>query len=369
MTQSYDVIIVGAGPGGAIAANILGQSGCRVLVLERQRLPRYKPCAGGLPGNVLAGLPAACGQAVERWVTHACFLMPGEGEVRHAFSSPVAMVARERFDYLLLSQADATVHDGEGAVEVENRASDATVRTSLGERYRAACIVGADGAFSLVARAVGLRKGLHLGPALEAEVGVGEGLLERYADTSLFLLGTVPGGYVWVFPKADHLSFGAGAERGSGRELRRVLHEAALLLDIPVQAVHPRGHALPAYRRNEQLQRGRVLLVGDAAGLLDPLSGEGIRHALRSGRLAAEAILAGDLSGYTHRVHQEIGRHLGAGRWLAHAFYGLPRLSFRLGARNPVVIGGLLRMLNGEVTYADLIGRIPGYLLRWLSRG
>ena len=367
MIPRYDVVIVGAGPGGAMAACVLGQAGCRTLVLERQTLPRHKPCGGAIPSPVFDRLPAACAEAVEREVRRVRFLLPQRGEAAHDLPGrPIAMVMRDRFDSLLLAQAPATVHDGEGAVGLDDGPHGAVVRTTRGERYRADYVIGADGASSLVARQVGLRAGHVVATALEAEVPADSASLARHADTALFYFGIVADGYLWVFPKRDHLSLGVGCLRGGGRGLRRRLYEAAARLGLPAQAVRPRGHPLPVYRRPERLQRGRVLLVGDAAGLVDPLSGEGIRHALTSARLAAQAILAGDLAGYSRRVYQEIGRDLGAALWLARLFYGCTTLSFRLGARDRLTVIALLRVLAGEMSYRGLLARVPGYWLRRL---
>ncbi len=371
MTQSYEVIIVGTGPGGGMAANLLGQAGCRVLVLERQKLPRYKPCAGGMPSSLFASLPASCAQAIERRVSRVRFILGSEGEVSYDLrGDPIAMVRREQFDYLLVSQASATVHDGEGAEGLEIEPAGVVVHTNRGERYRADYVVGADGAFSLVARAAGLRPGRRLGPALEAEVPVSPALLERYADTSLFIFGAVRRGYVWAFPKSDHVSFGIGASAGSGSDLRRRLFQAAEQVGLPGHGLRLHGHGLPVYRHGDPLQRGHILLVGDAAGLLDPLSGEGVRHALASARLASEAILSGEVAGYSRRVYEgEVGRHLRAGLWLAWLFYGFPRLCYKVGVRNATVVSAMVRMVNGEVTYRQLLGRLPGYwLAKWRGR-
>lgn len=365
MQERYDVIIVGGGPAGAMAACLLGQAGCRTLVLERHRLPRYKPCGGAIPAQVFATLPAACAPAIERRVNRARFRFRGR-EAAHALDGTVAMVMRDRFDSLLLAQAAADVHDGEAATGLEIGRAGVTVQGERG-RYHAAHAIAADGAFSLLARLAGLQLGLRPGPALEAELPVPEALIAKWAETALFDVGAMPGGYAWVFPKGDHLSLGVGSFRGGARGLRRRLQALVAGLGLPAGHVRPRGHALPLYRRRQRLQAGGLLLAGDAAGLVDPLSGEGIRHALASGRLAAEAILSGETATYSQRVHEEIGRDLSAALWLARLFYGLPRLCFHLGARDRAIVGGLMRVLAGQATYRELIRRVPGYFLRRLG--
>ncbi|MDI7275210.1 MAG: geranylgeranyl reductase family protein [Anaerolineae bacterium] len=368
MSGKCDVIVVGAGPAGAMAANLLGRAGCRVLVLEQHRLPRYKPCAGGVPSGLFAALPAPCSGAIERRVTRVRFRFGREEACHELGGASVALVSRERFDHLFLGQAQATVHDGERVTGIDDSRGGVEVATSRGGRYHADYLIGADGAFSSVARLAGLRGKRAVGPALAAEVHVSADLLERYADACLFLLGIVRWGYAWLFPKSDHLSLGIGSLSESRGVLRARLLEVARQLGLPLEAVRPRGHGLPLYRHGEPLHRGRILLAGDAGGLMDPFSGEGIRHAVHSGRLAAEAILTGQVRQYTERVRREIGRHLQGAYLLGRVFHASQRLSFALGARSPVVVGGLLRMFGGELTYADLIRRVPGHLsrrLRW----
>jgi flavin-dependent dehydrogenase len=187
----------------------------------------------------------------------------------------------------------AALREGEAGVEVTTRA---------GETFHARYLVGADGAASRVTRLAGLRRKKCLGIALEVEVAADGDLLEQYADTALFIFGATPWGYLWIFPKAERLSAGIGNFSGQSSALHETLRREMGRLGVAVDGQPQRGHPLPIYLRHEPLQRGGVLLAGDAAGLVDPLMGEGVRHAITSGRFAAEAVLAGNLAGYTRRM-------------------------------------------------------------------
>ena len=137
---------------------------------------------------------------------------------------------------------------------------------------------------------------------------------------------------------------------------------------ISLDGITLHGHPLPIYIRSERLNTARSLLVGDAAGLMDPLSGEGIRYAVKSARLAVEAIIRGDLDKYTAWVQREIGANLSRARWVATLFYGLPHLCFHLGASNPKVTRLLAKILNDRATYFDLSRHILPYLVKSLWR-
>jgi geranylgeranyl reductase family protein len=323
-------------------------------VLEKERLPRYKPCGGGIPGSALDRFPFDLASVVEREVRRVRFRFRDGREVAADLPGrPVMMVMRDRFDVHILQQARADVRDGSPVAQVRQDGAGVEVATRSGETFSAGHLVGADGAYSRVARSVGLRRGKQMGVAIEVEVEVGDGLMEEYADTALFLFGAPPRGYVWIFPKEAHLSVGIGTFAGKSDELRETLRREMGRLGIEVDGVRQRGHLLPVYLRHESLHRGRVLLAGDAAGLVDPLLGEGVRHAVDSGRMAAEAILdpAGDLAGYSRRVHREIGADLRWGRLLARLFYDHPWGSFEFGVRNPLFVKAFTRLFAGQTTY------------------
>jgi flavin-dependent dehydrogenase len=271
---------------------------------------------------------------------------------------------RDRFDYHILRHAQAEVRDQSAVAALHQQESGVTVTTTTGDTYQACYLIGADGANSRVACLTGLGPEERHGAALEVEVPVCDGLLEEFAETALFIFGTPQKGYLWVFPKADHLSVGIGAFREPVSNMRHILRHEMAQLGIDIDGVRQRGHPLPVQRRQGPLQRGRVLLVGDAAGLMDPLLGEGIRHAVDSGRLAAECVVMGDVRGYPRRVYRHIGRDLLWGRLWARLFYNHPWGSFELAVRNPLFLKEFLRLFAGDMSYRRMAARaLPNVLL------
>ncbi len=365
----YDAIVVGLGPGGSSTARALAAKGLRVLGLDRARFPRYKPCGGCLSPKVEELLGGELPPLVEREIHGATLCFRG-GEAAHARSPrPVAyMVSRLRFDARLLAlarEAGAEIREGEAFLSLAQEGDGVTVTTDR-SRYRARVVVGADGVNSAVARAVGLRHRGWKAVLIEAEVGVDAGALGDLADEVILEFGTVPFGYGWIFPKADHLSIGVGGMVGKVGDLnglyRDFLSRHRILGGIRSEARH--GYTLPVYTQRRPLVRGRVLLVGDAAGLVDPFIGEGIYYAIRCGGIAAEVIeaaLAGgtaDLSPYEHAVDREMGREFRTAHRLARFVYTFPDAFNRIAAGAPSVLEGYFNVLRGERSHAWFLGEI-----------
>lgn len=367
--MAYDVIVVGAGPAGAAAARYLGEAGRRVVVLEKEALPRYKPCGGGVPRSVFERFPFDFSDVVERWIRHVRFRFRDGREVTADLPNrSVATVMRDRFDLHILKHARADVQDQTPVTALEQDESGVTVTTAPGQTLRARYLIGADGANSRVSRLVGLRSAKPLGAAIEAEVEVDDGLLEQYVDTALFVFGTPSKGYLWVFPKADHLSVGIGTFQAQASDVRQILQREMSRLGIQLDGARLRGHPLPIHLKREPLRRGRVLLIGDAAGLMDPLLGEGIRHAVASGQLAAESLLTDSPETYSELVHRAIGGDLLWGRRWAQLFYTYPQASFELAVRNPLFVRDFLRLFAGEISYRRMAVRALPNVLSGLAR-
>jgi geranylgeranyl reductase family protein len=367
----YDAIVVGAGPAGSATATRLAREGARVLVLDRARFPRDKPCGGGLTGRALRHAPCAVDPVVEhvvdRFRIRLCY---GRSFTRVHDRPLVLMTQRRRLDLYLVEQAAAAgaeFRDGSRVTAVEDAETHVDVRLA-GRSIRAEVLVGADGANGVVARETGLGEGIVTGVALEANVAYGDLDAARFEGTAMVELGVVPGGYGWVFPKGDHANIGVGGWGSEGPRLRGHLTRLATEHGVARSALRDlRGHRLPMRRLGTSPARGRVLLVGDAAGLVDPLSGDGIYEAFVSAKLAAEAILAGQLDAYAERLAQALDHHASAS-WAAKRALERSATACFWAARSPGVFDVVAGLLAGDVRHPREARGLARPPLRALSR-
>jgi geranylgeranyl reductase family protein len=372
----HDAAVVGAGPAGASAARGLAEAGARVVLIEKRAVPRYKTCGGGVVGRALSGLPSAVRAAVEATAVerlcHTAELDLGDEGLRYRTRRErplISMVMRDRFDAALVAAAEragAEVRPRCAVRDVVARADRIELETTGGPVV-ARFVVAADGATSETARSAGWTPPRPCAPALEAEVRVSDADFARLAGAARFDFGPVAAGYGWVFPKRDHLSIGVCTMR-SGINLNVSLARYLDTLGLTRPAhVEKHGFFIPLGPRAEGLVRGRVLLAGDAAGLADPVTGEGISAAIESGTFAARAIVEG--GGEPARVGEHYDRALGAlrrevriGRALARLTYDLPRLRrwvFRIHGQ--ALAEGMTAVLMGDRTYAGLLSRARTY--------
>ena len=220
---------------------------------------------------------------------------------------------------------------------------------------------------------MGLRRGKTMAGALEAELPATPENLRRFGHTLLFIFGDIHAGYAWIFPKAAYLSIGIMALRPRPGELQARLAEVVARYGLSLEGVPVKGHPIPLYLRREPIMTARTLLVGDAAGLADPFSGEGIRLAIKSGQLAAQAILSGAPARYPALVWRDIGRSQLLGLWLSQLFFRFPLLFFRLGASNPLLTPALMDILADRGSYARVLltacVTLPVYVLTEAAAG
>lgn len=280
------------------------------------------------------------------------------------------MTQRRLLDLHLAEQAaalGADFRDGVRVTGVEPAETHVEVRLD-GRSVRADVLVGADGANGIVARTAGLGEGIVNGVALEGNVPYGGIERSRVESTAVIELGVVPGGYGWVFPKGDHANLGVGGWGGEGPRLRGHLVRLAEVHGVEMDALRDlRGHRLPMRRPGAPPARGRVLLVGDAAGLVDPLSGDGIYEAFVSAQLAAQAVLEGDLNAYADRLTSALD-HQASASWAAKRALDRSAAACFWAARSPGVFGVVAGLLGGEVGHPSEARGFARPPLRALAR-
>ncbi len=377
----FDVAIVGAGPAGAAAARLAAARGARVVLLEKQRLPRYKTCGGGVVARAArwADLPSG---SLPRRALRTAELHLHDADLHFSVRREDTLlwtIMRADLDAALCdaaAQAGAEIRDECNVLALDDARGIVRLSTTHGALH-ADFVVGADGANGRVARIAGWEPSGEAIPALEAELPVTRDTLERFASAARFDFGTIPGGYAWVFPKQEHLSVGVLSTRRGAGGLRAVLNDYAARLDLPQPRSGATHGARIPWRVRRPCARGRVFLCGDTAGLVDPVTCEGISYALRSGGLCADALVesAGDAGRagalYRARLAREILPELRAARALARVLYGpvaLRNLLFRrLG---PSLCEAMVDVITGEQTYRSLVASPKSYarLLRRVVR-
>ena len=360
----YDTIVIGTGPAGSTAAFELARRGYRVLALEKKRHPRYKVCGGGLSVRLDNQLGRHYHTVIEKTVTRMVVTCNGETPFEVSFGAPLAyLTMRSRFDTYLIRQAQEAgcdLRENEPAVEFKAFENSVVVCTPRGE-YVGRTVIGADGAPSRVAKTLFPKNAIPLGVALESESVTATD--QPWPDDSLLIdVGIVQGGYAWIFPKSDHLSSGLATFYRDRQDLRHlysqwVLGQPAFSSMEQQQIV---GHLIPRFSpKTASLAGHRALLVGDAAGMVDPFLGEGIYYGVWSGRLAAVAVTGflkekTPLARYEEAIRNEIYPELRAASRIARIVYRFPRFFFKLTARHPEWLKGYGKVLQGRLSYRDL---------------
>jgi geranylgeranyl reductase family protein len=318
--MDYDVIVVGAGPAGSTAAKNLAEKGIKVLLLDKATFPREKPCGGGLPTRVQKRFPYI--QPFTDSISYGSTTY--SSSLRYKFDlireKPfLMMVLRKDFDFGLLSlakQAGAVFLDGRSVVDVVVQKEKVSVMLDDGQTMESQVVIGCDGMHSVVAEKTNLCKHLEvICVALMQEQPMTPKQLTRFFTKKhliyLFIKAQGIAGYAWVFPKKNCVNIGIGEFQSAVSKARpkiplketyealiTVMKEKKLLpAEFPIENL--RGATLPIFPL-ENTCGDRVLLCGDAAGFINPITGEGIYYAMVSGHIAAnvivEGVKAGDLS-------------------------------------------------------------------------
>lgn len=377
--SAHDCIVVGGGPAGAWTARGLAEAGFDVLLVERRELPRDGELRTLLSPAARRQLPALPEAIVAGWVSRAEIsddgreLFRGRLRERDAF----AVIRRGRFDDHLVhlaGEAGARVRAGCEVTGFEVDRGGVLVETAAG-RFRTPVVVGADGARGISAETVPRHEGRRFGFLARVSESLAEPLPR---DRAVVDFGAVPGGLAWRYPGGDGSVF-AGVWAPLSREDVLEILDALLGrhgIYLHEDGVELWGQVVPTFDPAEPLHSGRFVFVGDAAGLVDPFTGEGIRWALRSGVVASRAISThlrrnAPLDAYTEAVRATCYADLEPAVKLSRACRLAPRLALGALGRVPHVAERLADLLAGRLTYEEFLraaSRRPTLrLLQWVS--
>jgi len=324
----YDVIIIGSGPAGANAALELSLHNINVLIIEKEVLPRIKPCGGAMPTTVKQHISIDISAVTRHEVSALHFLHDYQDKVEvETQDQPIIMVNRSEFDMFLVTQAQKRakgimkLNDNCAVKNISLEDNSVKIILDTGEVITSRYVIGADGPLGVVSKSLGLMKQKKFAPTLDVEIQTSHAHYQNNKDAMVMNYFCLDKGYGWIFPK-DNNTFSCGIGTwGKPFDLHVPLEDfiAKNFQEGSIKEKKIKGYPIPIYNGSMQITKQRVLLAGDAAALVNPVSGEGIRFALHSGKLAASCIVDG-LHGvigedevaevYQQKVAEEIEKEL-----------------------------------------------------------
>lgn len=359
----FDVAIIGSGPSGASTAYHLAKAGIKTVIVEKETLPRYKTCGGGLVFRGRKSLPFDIHDAVESEFREIDIYL---GENLHFTTQrkepSITMIMRDAFDKLLTDKAKE-----QGVVLLENHKlqtlafkDEKIILTTSQISLTANFVIAADGALSPTAKMAGwINDTRNLIPALEYEVEVTPADFERLSKNVRFDIDAIPYGYAWNFPKKNHLSIGVASARRTKINLKKYYRAYMETLGISkVVSESQHGFQIPVTPRTDGFVKNNVFLIGDAAGFADPITAEGISNAIYSGKLAAQAIIETDKHPqkaaelYIEKLEAGLLPEIKTAIWLSKWFYEQKTIRNLLAKKyGQRIVEEMLNVFHGQRTY------------------
>lgn len=329
----FDVAIIGSGPAGASAALELSKNGISTVIIEKEVLPRYKTCGGGLVFRGRKSIPFDISSVVEKefYQVDTYFAKTDLKFTSKSDKPIISMIMRDAFDNLIVEKAKEN-----SVTLLQNHKVTAIsfgdlqiIHTSQGD-VQAKFIIAGDGALSPVAKIAGWKETRTVIPALEYEIEVPLADFERLSQNVRFDVDAVPYGYGWCFPKKNHLSIGVGVFVKKKQKIDLKKYYEAYLKTLGINEIiteEAHGFVIPVSPRTDTFVQKNVFLIGDAAGFADPIVAEGISNSILSGILAAQSIVESNLDAvlaselYHKKLEENMLPEIRTGVILAKFFY------------------------------------------------
>lgn len=358
----FDCMIVGAGPAGATAAYHLAKQGRSVAIVEQAALPRYKPCSGGVSPAIAQYFDFDLDPVISLKVNQLRYTWQLDDPVDVKLKEQqMLIVRRDSFDRFLVEQAQnqgATLKDNTPVTGIEWKSDRWELKTPQGiieGRY----LIAADGAKGPMATWLKIKQGKEkLAGILQIS-----GLSTEENPSLHFDFGSLKNGFIWNFPQSDGYGISATTfQGGDAKNLQETLQSYYQSSGLQEGTVQYHEHSVRLWDGDRPLHTQNALVAGEAAQIVDPLSGEGIRPSIFSGVKAAEAIdqaLGGNsnaLETYTQTLSEVWGADMKWAARISGVFYKLPKVSYRVGVKQPAASKVMSKILCGQLSYAEVAG-------------
>jgi menaquinone-9 beta-reductase len=366
--RKNDVIIVGAGPSGSSAAYLLAASGMKVTLIDKCSFPRIKLCGGLLTGRsekIFHDIFETSWDPVIETTSYGATLFK-KYECLNSFENyrPIHFTSRDIFDRFLLELArgkGAQILQGTRVVSVDQ--SENSITFTDGKKMFADFIIGADGVMSSVANSLfhHSRKLNNLAVCLETEVPRDQ-INEQLINPEVYL-DIVRWGYGWVFPKKRSLTVGVGGIKKYNPDIKNTLSDLLKHRFGEKPKCQIKAHYLPFGRYLSTPGSKNILLVGDAAGLVEPITGEGIAFAMESGKLAAESVIKAannnkpDSACIEYKIkYNRLTKILRQANFIKYLFFSKPAAPlFHNIMKNNFAILRFIDIMAGDMNYKEYL--------------
>lgn len=302
MKDQFDVIIIGAGPAGSTAAKNCADYGLETVLIEKQSIPRIKPCGGGVSLKALKLIKGEVpDRLIEQKVKGFRFFSPSLDSVDLVSKELIGIsTERDKFDEFLTHlsiESGCKFIQSDGVTDLSIDKGGVLCKLDSGKTVKGSIIIGADGANGVIAKKAGIRQKWasdEVGLCLESDISLSKADMSKLnLDIFEFYFINIPFGYGWLFPKRSSISIGIGGGLAYLNKPQNIFEDfcntVSKLKNINLKEHKFREHLAPAGGFNRKIVADKTILVGDAAGFIDPFTGEGIYYAMRSGQIAANA--------------------------------------------------------------------------------